>query len=98
MHLSNKIIFSAPPREGLFFFYIFQKVTRQQIHMSAERRDGAMIVEFLDNISMQEQQSIRDWLENNKLQSCQIVQIDGIDYNFIVVFENNQIVLIRVIK
>ena len=73
MHLSNKITFSAPPREGRFFFYIFQKVTRQQIHMSAERRDGVMMVEFLDNISMQEQQAIKDWLENNKIYQCQIV-------------------------
>ena len=57
-----------------------------------------MIVEFLDNISMQEQQSIKDWLKNNKLQSCQIVKINGIDYNIIVVFENDQIVAIRVYK
>ena len=57
-----------------------------------------MIVEFDKNISMQEQKAIKDWLENNKLQSCQIVKINGVDYNFIVVFENNQIVAIRVIK
>ena len=57
-----------------------------------------MIVEFLDNISMQEQQSIKDWLENNKLQFSQIVKINGVDYNIIVVFEDTQIVTIRVIK
>lgn len=57
-----------------------------------------MIVEFDENISMQEQQAIKYWLKNNKLQSCQIVKINGVDYNFIVVFENNQIVAIRVIK
>lgn len=57
-----------------------------------------MIVEFIDNISMQEQQSIKEWLENNNLQSCQIVKINGVNYNFIVVFENDQIVAIRVIK
>ena len=57
-----------------------------------------MIVEFLGDISMQEQKAIKDWLENNKLQSCQIVKINGVDYNFIVVFENNHIVAIRVIK
>lgn len=57
-----------------------------------------MIVEILNNISVQEQQSIKIWLENNKLQFCQIVKINGVDYNFIVVFENNQIVAIRVIK
>ena len=57
-----------------------------------------MIVEFIDNISMQEQQAIKEWLENNKLQSCQIVIINGLNYNFIVVFENDQIVAIRVIK
>ena len=45
-----------------------------------------MIVEFLGDISMQEQKAIKDWLENNKLQSCQIVKINGVDYNFIVVF------------
>ena len=98
MHLSNKITFSAPPREGRFFFYIFQKVTRQQIHMTAERSNGTMIVEFLDNISTQEQPSIKDWLENNKLQSSQIVKINDVNYNIIVVFENDQIVAIRVIK
>ncbi len=57
-----------------------------------------MIVEFSENLSVQEQQSIMNWLENNKLQSCQIVKINGVDYNFIVVFENDQIVAIRVIK
>ena len=57
-----------------------------------------MIVNFCGNISMQEQQAIKDWLENNELQSCQIVKINGVDYNFIVVFENDQIVAIRVIK
>ena len=57
-----------------------------------------MIVEFLGDISMQEQKAIKDWLENNKLQSCQIVKITGVDYNFIVVFENDQNVAIRVIK
>lgn len=57
-----------------------------------------MIVNFCGNISMQEQQSIKDWIENNKLQSCQIVKIDGVDYNIIVVFENDQIVATRVIK
>lgn len=57
-----------------------------------------MIVEFLDNISMQEQKSIKDWLENNKLQSSQIVKINGVDYNIIVIFENDQIIAIRVIK
>lgn len=57
-----------------------------------------MIVEFLGDISMQEQKAIKDWLENNKLQSCQIVKINGVDYSFIVVFENDQIVAIRVIK
>ena len=57
-----------------------------------------MIVEFLGDISMQEQKAIKDWLENNKLQSCQIVKINGVDYNFIVVFENDQIVAIRAIK
>ena len=57
-----------------------------------------MIVNFCGNISMQEQQAIKDWLENNELQSCQIVKINGVDYNFIVVFEYDQIVAIRVIK
>lgn len=57
-----------------------------------------MIVEFLGDISMQEQQAIKYWLKKNKLHSCQIVKINGVDYNFIVVFENNQIVAIRVIK
>ena len=57
-----------------------------------------MIVEFLDDISMQEQQSIKDWIENSKIQSSQIVRIDDVDYNIIVVFENDQIVAIRVIK
>lgn len=57
-----------------------------------------MIVEFDENISMQEQQAIKYWLKNNKLQSCQIVKINGVDYNFIVAFENDQIVAIRVIK
>ena len=57
-----------------------------------------MIVEFLDNISMQEQQSIKDWLENNKLQSSQIVKINGVNYNIIVVLGNDQIVAIRVIE
>lgn len=57
-----------------------------------------MIVNFCGNISIQEQQAIKYWLENNKLRSCQIVKINGVDYNFIVVFENDQIVAIRVIK
>lgn len=57
-----------------------------------------MHVQFSGNISLQEQQAIKAWLENNKLQSCQIVNIDGFDYNLIVVFEDNQIVAIRVIK
>ena len=57
-----------------------------------------MIVEFDKNISMREQQVIKVWLNNNKLQSCQIVKINGVNYNFIVVFENDQIVAMRVIK
>lgn len=57
-----------------------------------------MVVEFCENISVQEQQAIKAWLNNNKLQSCHIVKIDGADYNFVVVFENAQIVAIRVIK
>ena len=57
-----------------------------------------MVVEFCENISVQEQQAIKAWLNNNKLQSCQIVKINGTDYNFVVVFENDQIVSIRVIK
>lgn len=57
-----------------------------------------MLVEFSENISAQEQQSIKNWFENNKLQFCQIVKINGVDYNIIVVFENDQIVAIRVIK
>lgn len=57
-----------------------------------------MIVQFGGNISLQEQQDIKDWIENNKLQSCQIATISGIIYNFIVVFESAQIVAIRVIK
>lgn len=57
-----------------------------------------MNVDFCDSISAQEQQAVKDWIENNKLQSCQIVNIDGIDYNLIVVFESDQIAAIRVIK
>ena len=57
-----------------------------------------MNVGFSKNISPKEQQSIQSWLENHRLQSCRIIKIDGIDYNFIVVFENTQIVAIRVIK
>lgn len=57
-----------------------------------------MIVQFCGNISLQEQQVVKDWIENNKPQSCQIVNIDGIDYNLIVVFESIQIVAIRVIN
>ena len=57
-----------------------------------------MIVKLSEKISVQEQQSIKEWLENNKLQSCQIVEINGVNYNFIVVFENDQIVAMRVIK
>ena len=57
-----------------------------------------MVVKFDENISTQEQQAIKTWLNNNKLQSSQIVKINGTDYNFIVVFENTQIVAIRVIK
>ena len=57
-----------------------------------------MIANFCGNISVQEQQAIKNWLENNELQSCQIVKISGIDYNLIVVFESAQIVAIRVIK
>ena len=57
-----------------------------------------MKVDFCDSISAQEQQTVKDWIEDNKLHSCQIVNIDGIDYNLIVVFESNQIVAIRVIK
>ena len=57
-----------------------------------------MIVEFLDNISMKEQQAIKGWIKNNKLKSCQFVEINGVNYNLVVVFENNQIVAIRVIK
>ena len=57
-----------------------------------------MLIQFSGNISLQEQQVVNDWVENNKLQSCQIVNIDGIDYNIIVVFERNPIVAIRVIK
>ena len=57
-----------------------------------------MVVEFCENISVQEQQAIKVWLNNNKLQSCQSVKIDGADYNFVVVFENDQIVAMRVIK
>ena len=57
-----------------------------------------MFVQFSGNVSLQEQQGVKDWIENNKLQSCQIVNIDGIDYDLTVVFESNQIVAIRVIK
>lgn len=57
-----------------------------------------MMIEFDKNISIKEQQAIKVWLNNNKLRSCQIVKIDGIDYNFMVVFENTQIVVIRVFK
>ena len=57
-----------------------------------------MMIEFDKSISIKEQQAIKAWLNNNKLQSCQIVKIDGIDYNFMVVFENTQIVVIRVFK
>ena len=57
-----------------------------------------MMIKFDKNISIEEQQTIKVWLNNNKLQSCQIVKIDGIDYNFVAVFENTQIVVIRVFK
>ena len=57
-----------------------------------------MIANFCGNISAQEQQAIKNWLENNELQSCQIVKISGIGYNLNVVFESAQIVAIRVIK
>ena len=85
-------------RGAAFLFSFFQKRKNEQIIIAQERRNGTMIVEFSKNLSVQEQQSIMNWLENNKLQSCQIVKINGVDYNFIVVFENNQIVAIRVIK
>ena len=57
-----------------------------------------MIIEFCDNISMKEQQAIKGWLKNNKLQTCQFVKLNGVNYNFVVVFENDQIVAIQVIK
>ena len=57
-----------------------------------------MVVEFSENITTQEQQAIKNWLKNHKLQSCQIVKINGIDYNMLAVFENTRIVAIRVIK
>jgi len=57
-----------------------------------------MKVDFCGSISEQEQQTVKDWIENNKLQSCQIINIDGINYNLVVVFESNQIAAIRVIK
>lgn len=57
-----------------------------------------MKVDFCKNISMQEQQVILAWLENQKLQSSQLVNINGIDYNLVVIFESNQIAAIRVIK
>ena len=57
-----------------------------------------MIVELSEKISVQEQRSINNWLENNELQFCQIVKINGVDYNFIVAFEDTEFVAVRVIK
>ena len=57
-----------------------------------------MKVEFCESISNEEQQSIKDWLESNNPKCCQIVKINGIDYSLIILFENAQIVAIRVIK
>ena len=57
-----------------------------------------MKIDFCDSISAQEQQVIISWLGSQKLQSSQIVKLNGIDYNLILVFENDQIAAIRVIK
>lgn len=57
-----------------------------------------MIIQFSLNISNEEKYLIKNWLKNNKIYQCQIVTINGIDYNFIVILKEDEIVSIRVIK
>ena len=57
-----------------------------------------MIIQFSLNISSEEKYLIKNWLKNNKTYQCQIVRINGVDYNFIVILKEDEIVSIRVIK
>lgn len=57
-----------------------------------------MIIQFSLNVSNDEKPLIKNWLKNNEIHQCQIARINGIDYNIIVVFQDTQIVAVRMIK
>ena len=57
-----------------------------------------MIIQFSLNISTEEKDLIKNWLKGNEIYQCQIVRINGVDYNMFVVLEDTKIVAIRVIK